>query len=185
MALTLSTMMPLGTTAPDFALPDAVSGQTMDYAQVAGPQGTVVMFICNHCPFVVYVREELVSLAAQYKEKGFGFVAISSNDVSAYPDDSPEKMRLLAQSMHFSFPYLYDESQEVARAYDAACTPDLYVFGPDRTLAYRGQLDASRPGNNINPNGQDLRAALDAMLAGQPVSADQRPSAGCNIKWKS
>jgi thiol-disulfide isomerase/thioredoxin len=142
------------------------------------------MFICNHCPFVKHVQEELVRVANDYQDHGVSFVAISANDVDAYPADSPQNMKAVAQRLGYPFPYLYDESQDVARAYQAACTPDFYVFDRDLSLVYRGQLDGSRPGNGIPVTGRDLRAALDALLAGKPVSPDQRPSIGCNIKWK-
>lgn len=184
MALTESNMLPLGTAAPEFSLPDTVSGQTMSYADVAGEQGTLVMFICNHCPYVIHVNEEIVRLARDYQAQGVGVVAISANDVVKYPADSPDKMQALARAEGYTFPYLYDESQAVARAYDAACTPDFYVFDAGQKLYYRGRLDASRPGNTAPLTGADLRAALDRMLSGQPAPEKQYPSAGCNIKWK-
>lgn len=183
MALTPSTMLPLGTAAPGFQLPDAVSGRTTALADVKGARGTLVMFICNHCPYVKHVNGELVRLARDYAPKGVGFVAISANDAQNYPEDSPAKMREYAQRLGYPFPYLFDESQAVARAYQAACTPDFFLFGADLKLVYRGQLDDSRP-NGATPTGRDLRAALDALLAGQPIAADQKPSMGCNIKWK-
>lgn len=183
MALTPSTMLPLGTRAPDFQLPDVVSGESCRYADVAGERATVVMFICNHCPYVVHVRAQLVALAADYLPQGAGFVAISANDAGSYPEDGPEAMRALAQLENFPFPYLYDESQQAARAYQAACTPDFYLFDRQRRCVYRGQLDGSRPGNGVAVTGKDLRAALDRVLAGEPVGADQQPSVGCNIKW--
>lgn len=184
MALTESNMLPLGTQAPSFNLPDTVSGQNLALADVVGENGTVVMFLCNHCPYVIHVNEELIRIATDYQAKGVGFVAISSNDVDNYPMDGPEKMTEHAQAVGYNFPYLYDESQAVARAYDAACTPDLYVFDADQNLYYRGRLDGSRPGNDTPLTGTDLRQALDDMLAGQPIPAKQYPSAGCNIKWK-
>ncbi len=184
MAKTESTMLPLGTPAPDFTLPDTVSGKTVSLNDIAGEKGSLVIFICNHCPFVKHVLDELVRLGQEYPDKGIGVVAISSNDVTGYPQDRPERMAELAHEKGFAFPYLYDESQNTARAYDAACTPDFFVFDGDHRLVYRGQLDDSRPGNNIPVTGKDLRAALDALIEGKPVSKDQKPSIGCNIKWK-
>lgn len=183
MALTPSAMLPLGTTAPDFALPDAVGGQVLSLGAVKGASGTLVMFICNHCPYVKHVNGELVRLARDYAPRGIGTVAISSNDAHNYPEDAPGKMREYAQRLGYPFPYLFDESQAVAKAYQAACTPDFFLFGPDLKLVYRGQLDDSRP-NGASPTGRDLRAALDALLAGKPASPEQKPSMGCNIKWK-
>ncbi|MEO1434113.1 MAG: thioredoxin family protein [Bacteroidota bacterium] len=183
MALTESNMMELGTQAPAFLLPDTISGKEIALTDVAQEKGTVVLFICNHCPYVIHVMEELVNIAKAYQDQGMGFVAISSNDVINYPDDAPEKMTTFAQEYDFTFPYLYDESQAVAKAYDAACTPDIYVFDGTSNLAYRGRMDGSRPGNNIPVTGEDLRAALDQIIAGQ-VPEVQIPSAGCNIKWK-
>jgi peroxiredoxin len=184
MALTESNMLDLGTAAPDFRLPDTVSDKECSLADVRGTRATVVMFTCNHCPYVIHVNDGIVKLAADYQRKGVGFVAISANDVEKYPQDGPGKMKELAKSAGYTFPYLYDETQEVAKAYDAACTPDFYLFDENLTLVYRGQLDGSRPKSNIPVTGVDLRAALDAVLSGQAVSAHQRPSAGCNIKWK-
>lgn len=184
MALTPSTMLPLGTPAPDFALPDVVSGKTITLATFAGKKALLVMFICRHCPYVVHVKDELARLGRDYAKKDLGIVAISANDVTTHPDDAPPKLKAMAQELGFTFPLCYDESQETAQAYTAACTPDFFLFGPDRKLVYRGQLDDSRPGNGKPLNGKDLRAALDAVLAGQPVSAQQKPSIGCNIKWK-
>ncbi len=184
MALTESNMLSLGTKAPDFVLPDTVSGKDIALKDVASDQATVIMFICNHCPYVIHVNEEIVRLAKTYQSKGVAFVAISSNDVDNYPQDSPDKMKVLAEKEGYTFPYLYDESQEVAKAYDAACTPDFYVFDGDLRLVYRGRLDESRPKTDIPLTGKDLRAALDAILAGRPVPEKQYPSAGCNIKWK-
>ena len=183
MVRTLSTMLPLGTIAPGFDLPN-VDGRLVDYAAAAGAHGTVVMFICNHCPFVKHVADQLAALGRDYLPRGLGVVAISSNDVSAHPADSPEQMVHEAEDRGYVFPYLYDESQEVAQAYHAACTPDFFLFDGDKKLVYRGQLDASRPGNDIPVTGADLRAAIDAVLGGQPLAAEQRPSLGCNIKWK-
>jgi len=185
MAETPSTMVPLGTKAPDFELPDTVSGKTMKLQDLKSDVATVIMFICNHCPFVKHVRHELVKLANDYQSKGISFVAISSNDVTSHPDDAPDKMKQVAEELGLPFPYLYDESQDVARAYNAACTPDFYIFDKDLKLVYRGQLDGSRPGNDVPVTGKDIRAALDNILAGQPVDSDQKPSVGCNIKWKT
>lgn len=184
MAATPSNMLPLGTVAPDFTLPDTVSGQVMSLRDLVSDQATVVMFICNHCPFVKHVQQELVRLANDYQPKGVSFAAISANDVANYPEDSPGKMKALAEQLGFPFPYLYDESQEVARAYQAACTPDFYIFDGGMKLVYRGQLDDSRPGNGVPVTGGDIRAALDAILAGRSVDPNQKPSIGCNIKWK-
>ncbi|MFN5755359.1 MAG: thioredoxin family protein [Planctomycetia bacterium] len=183
MVRTPSTMLPLGTTAPDFSLLN-VDGRTVSLADAAGPKGTVVMFICNHCPFVKHVADQLAALGRDVMPLGIGIVAISSNDVSMHPADSPEQMVHEAEDRGYPFPYLYDESQEVAKDYHAACTPDFFLFDASRKLVYRGQLDASRPGNEIPVTGADLRAAIDAVLAGRPVAAEQRPSLGCNIKWK-
>jgi len=184
MALTESKMLSLGTIAPDFNLPDTVSGKTVSFNDLKSDIATVVMFTCNHCPYVIHVNEEIVRLAKEYQELGVSFVAISSNDVENYPDDSPEKMTVLAAQEGYTFPYLYDETQEVARAYDAACTPDFYVFDRNARLVYRGQLDGSRPNSGVPLTGADLRAALDAVLVNRPVNPMQRPSAGCGIKWK-
>ncbi len=184
MALTESNMLPLGTTAPAFTLPDTISGNNISLNDIQSDKATVVMFICNHCPYVIHVNEEIVRLASDYKAKGVSFVAISSNDVENYPMDGPDKMKEHAAAVGYNFPYLYDESQEVAKAYDAACTPDFYVFDGNMKLTYRGQLDGSRPNSGVPLTGEDLRAALDAVLEGKDVSAMQRPSAGCNIKWK-
>ena len=185
MARTPSNMLPLGTKAPSFSLPDTVSGQTLSLNQIHGKEGTVVMFICNHCPFVKHVFSGIVDLANDYLDKGIAFVAISSNDVENYPDDAPGLMTKVAIEQGFPFPYLYDESQEVARAYDAACTPDFYIFDNNKSLVYRGQLDDSRPENGIPVTGKDMRSALEAIWDGKNVSATQKPSIGCNIKWKS
>jgi thiol-disulfide isomerase/thioredoxin len=184
MAKTASNMMPLGTIAPDFSLYDAVSGKLLSLNNLKSDKATVVMFICNHCPYVVHIRSELVKLANEYTNKGISFVAINSNDVKSYPDDSPEKMKLMANEFSFPFPYLFDETQDVARAYMAACTPDFYIFDKNLHCVYRGQMDESRPGSNISPSGSDLRKALDSILNSRSVSADQKPSMGCNIKWK-
>ena len=179
-----SNMLPLGTAAPDFKLPDVVSGKPLSLALLQSDVATVIMFICNHCPYVKHVNKGLVKLAADYQTKGVAFVAISSNDVTAYPADAPERMKELASEQGYSFPYLYDEDQSVAKAYQAACTPDFYIFDAGMKLVYRGQLDGSRPRNNVPVTGEDVRAALDAVLAGKSVSEIQRPSLGCNIKWK-
>ncbi len=184
MVLTPSKMMPLGMPAPDFALPDTVSGGRCTLDDVRGEIATVVMFICNHCPYVKHVEQELARLARDYNRRLIGFVAISANDAQAYPDDGPEAMRLNAQRLGYRFPYLYDQSQKVARAYGAQCTPDFFVFNSALNCAYRGQLDDSRPGNELPVTGADLRRALDALLAGEPVPGKQLPSVGCNIKWR-
>jgi peroxiredoxin len=184
MALTPSTMLPLGTRAPEFTLPDTVSGKTVSLEQVKGAKGTVVLFICNHCPYVKHVNSELVRLAKDYGPRGISFVAISANDVKNYPEDAPDKMKAVAKQLGYPFPYLYDESQDVARAYQAACTPDPFVFDANLACVYRGQLDDSRPGSGVPVTGKDMRMALDAVLAGKPISPDQKPSVGCNIKWK-
>jgi len=184
MARTPSNMLPLGTIAPEFTLIDAVTNNSVSLTDIKGEKGTVIMFICNHCPFVIHVAEEIARIANDYRVLGFGFVAISSNDVENYPQDSPEKMWKNAQKNNYSFPYLYDETQEVAKAYDAACTPDFYLFNTELKLIYRGQLDDSRPGNGIPVNGRDLRQALDALHRNVAVSEIQKPSIGCNIKWK-
>lgn len=184
MALTPSNMLELGTIAPDFSLLDTVSDKLMTYSDIAGTKGTVVIFSCNHCPFVIHVNDELVRLGHDYEPKGVGFVAISSNDVDNYPQDGPDKMKALAEEVGYPFPYLYDETQAVAKAYDAACTPDIYLFDENRKLVYRGQLDGSRPGNDKPNDGADLRAAMDALLSGKAITDRQYPSAGCNIKWK-
>lgn len=183
MALTESTMMDLGTTAPDFALPDVVTGKTVQRDDLRGQKGLLVMFICTHCPYVKHVEKGLAQLGADYAGK-LGIVAISSNDAENYPDDSPAGLKAQAKRLGFKFPYLYDESQEVARAYSAACTPDLYLFDKDFKLAYRGQFDGSRPGNGVPVTGKDLRAAIDAVLRGEKPGANQLASIGCNIKWK-
>lgn len=177
-------MLPLGTAAPDFSLPDTVSGKVLSLKDVQTDKGLVVMFLCNHCPYVVHVNDEIVRLSKEYMAKGIGFVGISSNDVENYPEDSPERMKAVAKKLGYPFPYLYDETQDVARVYDAACTPDFYVFDGNGKLAYRGRLDDSRPRNDNPLTGKDLRAALDAVLEGRPVSEVQYPSGGCNIKWR-
>ena len=184
MARTHSTMVTLDTKAPDFVLPDTVSGKQLSLDNIKGETATMIMFICNHCPFVKHINAELVELANDYKNKGIGFVAINSNDVINHPNDSPELMTQVAEGLKYPFPYLYDESQETAKAYDAACTPDFFIYDRDLRLAYRGQLDDSRPGNEIPVTGKDIRQALDSLISNEPVPQEQRPSIGCNIKWK-
>jgi peroxiredoxin len=177
-------MLALETTAPDFSLPDVVSGKTITRDQAMGPKGLLVMFLCAHCPFVQHVNRELAQLGRDYSARGIGIVAISSNDADTYPDDAPPGLSHQAKEQGFQFPYLFDDSQNVARAYEAACTPDFFLFDADKKLVYRGQLDGSRPGNDVAVDGRDLRAALDQVLAGKPVAKTQLPSIGCNIKWK-
>ena len=184
MALTESTMLGLGTPAPDFRLPNVVSGQTVSLENFAGNKALLVMFISRHCPYVQHVKHELAKLGTDYGGKPLGIVAISSNYIIQYPEDSPGRLREMATELDFKFPVCYDETQEIAKAYRAACTPDFFLFGEDRRLVYRGQLDGSRPGNGVLLTGSDLRAAIDAVLSGQPLNPVQRPSAGCNIKWK-
>lgn len=183
MALTPSTMLPLGTRAPDFQLPDT-SGKTVCLSDFSEAPALLVIFMCNHCPYVKHVRAELARMTAEFKDRGVAVVGINANDVSSYPEDSPEKMREEAVAAGYSFPYLYDSSQQVAKAYRAACTPDFFLFDGQRRLVYRGQMDDSRPGNGKPVTGADLRAAVSAVLAGEPVHSDQKPSIGCNIKWK-
>ena len=184
MARTPSTMVTLGTKAPDFLLPDTISGKQLSLYNIKGETATMIMFICNHCPFVKHVNEELVKLGNDYKNKGIGFVAISSNDIINHPNDSPGLMTQVARQLKYPFPYLYDESQETAKAYDAACTPDFFIYDKDLRLVYRGQLDDSRPGNEIPVTGKDIRRALDCLINNEPLPQKQRPSIGCNIKWK-
>jgi len=184
MAATESTMLGLGTPAPDFALPDVVSGKTIDLDTYTGKKGLLVMFVSPHCPYVKHIYSGLASLAHDYAGRELAIVAISSNDPGQYPDDGPDGLRQMARDLAFPFPYCYDESQDVAKAYQAACTPDFYVFDPQRRLVYRGQFDDSRPSNSLPVTGRDLRAALDAVLAETPVDSRQKPSIGCNIKWK-
>lgn len=184
MARTYSNMLALNTKAPDFNLLDTTSDTLKSLNELKGIKGTVIMFICNHCPFVVHVNEGLVKVAIDYQQKGISFIAISSNDVLNYPDDSPELMKKVAIKEQYPFPYLYDETQEVAKAYDAACTPDLYLFDANLKLVYRGQLDDSRPGNDIPVTGYDLRYALDCLIQNKENHCPQKPSIGCNIKWK-
>lgn len=177
-------MIELGTMAPDFTLPDTVSGKNISLSDVKGSNGTIVIFLCNHCPYVIHINEELVKLCNDYAAKGIGSVGISSNDVENYPDDSPEKMKIHAETEKYPFPYLYDEDQSVAKAYDAACTPDFYLFDGEGKLYYRGRLDDSRPKSDTPLTGKDLRDAIDGMLEGQEAPKLQYPSGGCNIKWK-
>lgn len=185
MSLTASTMLELGTKAPDFQLPDTVSGQTISLDRFAGQTALLVIFMCAHCPFVKHVQDEIARIDRDYSDKGLGIVAISANSVETHPDDAPDKLKAMAQEMGFSFPFCYDETQETAKAYTAACTPDFFLFDRDRKLVYRGQLDDSRPGNDKPVNGKDLRSAIDAVLDGRPIEANQKPSMGCNIKWKA
>ncbi len=185
MALTESKMLPLGTKAPSFTLLDAISGKKQSLQELKSDKATVIMFICNHCPFVKHVQRGLVTFTRKYQPEGISFIAINSNDATQYLDDSPEQMKKIATQFKYPFPYLFDETQEIAKAYDAACTPDFYVFNPNLTLVYRGQMDDSRPNNKIAVTGKDLGNALDALLKGQKIDPHQRPSIGCNIKWKS
>jgi peroxiredoxin len=180
-----TTSIPLGFAAPDFTLPDTVSGKEISLKDLKGEKGTLIMFICNHCPYVVHIKEQLVSLANDYQSKGISFIAISSNDVVKYPADSPENMKIFAEQNKFPFPYLYDESQDVAKAYDAACTPDFSIFDTDMKCVYRGQLDGSRPSNGKPVTGEDIRNFLDSLIAGKISGVSQIPSIGCSIKWKT
>lgn len=184
MAQTPSTMLALGTPAPAFSLPEPATGKTVSLHDFNRAPALLIIFMCNHCPFVIHIRKALVEFARDYQPRGLAIVGISANDVANFPDDSPEKMAEAVRLIGYPFPFLYDESQQTAKAYRAACTPDLYLFNAERKLVYRGQFDSSRPGNNVPVTGRDLRAAVDALLAGQPVPADQKPSIGCNIKWK-
>ena len=184
MALTFTKPITLGFKAPDFTLPDTVSGNNLSFNDIKGKKGTLIIFICNHCPYVKHVIRELVNIGNEYMEKGIGMAVINPNDVDAFPEDHPDKMKAWAEELNFPFPYLYDESQEIAKAYEAACTPDFDLFDAEDRCIYRGQLDGARPGNNIPVTGADLRKALDLLLAGEEVSKDQIPSAGCGIKWK-
>ncbi len=186
MALTPSTMLPLGTIAPEFELLDVVSDKIINLKQIAqDKRAIVVMFICNHCPYVIHVNDELIRVANDYMNKGVAFVAISSNDDVKYPQDGPKEMKRNAENLNYPFPYLFDEDQQVARAYDAACTPDIYLFDQILSLVYRGRLDDSKPSNGIPLTGADLRNALDSVLSENPVPEIQYPSMGCNIKWKT
>jgi peroxiredoxin len=184
MALTSSTMLPLGTQAPNFQLLDVTSGSTISLETFADKQALLVMFICRHCPFVKHVQREIARIGKEYAPRSLGIVAISANDVANYPDDAPDKLKVMAKELDFNFPLCYDESQETAKAYTAACTPDFFLFDKNRNLVYRGQLDESRPGNDKPVTGKDLRSAIEAVLADKEVSQDQKPSIGCNIKWK-
>jgi peroxiredoxin len=184
MAMTPSTMLPLGTEAPKFSLPDT-DGKIVSLTDFRQAKAYLVIFMCNHCPFVQHIREELSRLGREYQSKGVAVVGINANDISTHPDDSPEKMKEEKEKYNYTFPYLYDETQEVAKAYKAACTPDFFLFDQDKKLVYRGQLDDSRPGNDKPVTGADLRAALDAVLSGGKPSSEQVPSIGCNIKWKA
>lgn len=184
MPATPSSMIPLGTMAPDFQLPDTISGKEISLLELSGSCATVVMFICNHCPYVKHVNNELIQLSKDYGYRGVNFVAISSNDREQFPEDGPDAMRKVAHELAYPFPYLFDETQAVAKAFGAACTPDFFVFDRALRLTYRGQLDDSRPGNDIPVTGSDIRQALEAMLQGLPVSENQKPGIGCSIKWK-
>ncbi|MFQ5554523.1 MAG: thioredoxin family protein [Acidimicrobiia bacterium] len=184
MVAVTSSMLALGTRAPDFSLPDTVTGDTVSLADFAAMRAVLVMFICNHCPYVKHVRQGLADLGHDYEASDIGIIAISSNDVGDFPEDGPVEMAREAEEAGYRFPYLYDESQRVARAYGAMCTPDFFLFDADRTLAYRGRLDGSRPNTEVPVTGGELRAAIDAVLAGEPVPGEQHPSMGCSIKWK-
>lgn len=184
MSLTPSNMLPLGTNAPDFKLVNTVNDTLVSLDEAKGINGTLILFICNHCPFVIHVNPQLALLAKDYTSKGINCIAISSNDVDTYPQDAPHLMKQHAIDNDYKFPYLYDQSQEVAKAYDAACTPDFYVFDGEMKLVYRGQLDDSRPGNDIQLSGKDIRDVFDSLLNKEPISETQKPSVGCNIKWK-
>lgn len=184
MALTESNEFLMGTKAPDFNLINTVDDKFYALNELKGKKGTVIMFICNHCPFVIHVNSELVKMANQYQLKGINFIAISSNEIENYPQDSPKYMKQVAEKLKYPFPYLFDESQQVAKAYDAACTPDFYVFNADLNSVYHGQLDNSRPGNEEPLTGKDIRKAMDNLLQNKPVLENQKPSVGCGIKWK-
>lgn len=184
MVLLPSNMMPLGSKAPDFKLPDTVTGENVALDDIKSDIATVILFLCNHCPYVIHIRDKIAEVAREYQEKGIQFVAISANDADEYPADGPDQMKQVAEEVGFTFPYLYDKTQAVARAYDAACTPDIFIFDKDLTCVYRGRFDAASPGNNKPVTGQDLSQALDCLLAGDPIPHDQTPSMGCSIKWK-
>lgn len=185
MSATPSTMLPLGTQAPDFNLTDVVSGKIISLDTFKNKKALLVMFICQHCPFVQHVKEEIARLGKDYKEKGLGIVAISANDIAEYPQDAPQGLKEMAEELGFTFPYCYDESQETAKTYTAACTPDFFLFDEERKLFYRGQLDDSRPSNDTPVTGKDLRSAIDKALSDQPFPQEQKPSIGCSIKWKA
>lgn len=184
MSNTPSNMLPLGTIAPDFQLLDTISNKKLNLADLKGEKATLIMFICNHCPFVIHVIEQVSKMAKEYGQKGINTIAISSNDIVNYPQDSPDRMTMFAERHDFSFPYLYDDSQQVAKTYQAACTPDFFLFDQQLELVYRGQLDDSRPGNGIPVNGKDLKRAMTHLLEGKEIPSEQKPSIGCNIKWK-
>tara|TARA_Y100000385_G_scaffold166289_1_gene172354 strand:- start:3536 stop:4090 length:555 start_codon:yes stop_codon:yes gene_type:complete len=184
MARTPTTQIPLGFKAPKFNLPDVISNKNISLNDIDQSKGLVVMFICNHCPYVIHVMDEIINIANYYQKKGIGFVAINSNDVINYPDDDPSKMKLFAQEKKFPFPYLYDESQKTAKDYDAACTPDFSVFDKELNCIYRGQMDNARPKNDAPNDGKDLRKVLDYILENKKLDFEQKPSLGCNIKWK-
>ncbi|MBH8551347.1 thioredoxin family protein [Nostocaceae cyanobacterium CENA357] len=184
MALTASTMLPLGTKAPNFHLPEVISGKTISLSNFADKKALLVMFICRHCPFVKHIQKELAQLGEDYFTSDLAIAAISTNDAKNYPDDAPESLKAMATELGFKFPLCYDETQETAKAYTAACTPDFFLFDSDRKLVYRGQLDDSRPSNGKPVTGADLRAAIEAVLASEPIEGEQKPSVGCNIKWK-
>jgi len=184
MALTASNPFPLGSKAPNFVLPDTISDKNLSLDKLRASKGTVIMFLCNHCPYVKHINRELVKLVEEYKAKGLSFIGISSNDANRYPADAPDKMKESAKQEGYTFPYLYDETQEVAKAYDAACTPEFYLFDGDLKLVYHGQMDDSRPGNHTVNDGRDLRKALNQLLAGERIFEDQKPGIGCGIKWK-
>jgi len=184
MVLTPSTMLELGTQAPEFVLEDVVSNKKIALETFSGKKGLLVMFICQHCPYVQHIQEELTRIGLDYENEDLGIVAISSNDADNYPDDSPESLKKMAEDLDFRFPFCYDETQEVAKSYTAACTPDFFLFDDNRQLVYRGQLDDSRPENNKAVSGKDLRAAIDVVISGEKVDSNQKPSIGCNIKWK-
>lgn len=185
MALTTSTQLALGTRAPDFSLPDTITGKQISLADFTGAKGVLILFICNHCPYVKLIQTELSAIGKEYMPKGIAMAAISANDISTHPDDGPEQMKKEAERLGYPFPYLYDETQAVAKAYQAACTPDIYLFDAQHQLVYHGQLDDARPNKTMPVNGTDLRQALDALLAGQPVNPVQKASMGCNIKWQA
>lgn len=184
MALTKSTMLSLGSPAPEFSLPDVVSGKNISLDDFSAVKGYLIVFMCQHCPYVKHQEEEIAKIAKDYAHKGIATIAISANDINTHPGDAPEELRKQAERLEFDFPYLFDETQEVAKAYTAACTPDFFLFDKDKKLVYRGQMDDSRPGNDIPVTGNDLRGAVENFLAGKDISKDQKPSMGCNIKWK-